>query len=91
MFVRLYAILVLFLAASTLAGSAERPIGKIVVAVVVSGLLFGLGMGMYSMAALPSSIRQSLIRAFCDVGTCIARLLPPMAVRRLSHAAEPCG
>lgn len=28
------------------AGSAERPVGKIAVAVVVSGVLFGLGMGL---------------------------------------------
>ena len=28
------------------AGSAERPIGNMVIAVIVSGVLFGLGMGM---------------------------------------------
>lgn len=28
------------------AGSAERPVGKMVVAVLISGVLFGLGMGM---------------------------------------------
>ncbi|KAF3049907.1 hypothetical protein E8E11_007065 [Didymella keratinophila] len=32
--------------AASEAGSAERPIGKIVFAVVISGVLFGLGMGM---------------------------------------------
>lgn len=32
--------------AASEAGSAERPVGKIVFAVVVSGILFGLGMGM---------------------------------------------
>lgn len=28
------------------AGSAERPVGKMVFVVVASGILFGLGMGM---------------------------------------------
>jgi hypothetical protein len=32
--------------AASEAGSAERPIGKMVIAVIVSGVLFGLGMGM---------------------------------------------
>jgi hypothetical protein len=32
--------------AASEAVSAERPVGKIVIAVVVSGMLFGLGMGM---------------------------------------------
>ncbi|KAJ4987503.1 HemK family methyltransferase [Stagonosporopsis vannaccii] len=32
--------------AASEAGSAERPVGKMVVAVLVSGVLFGLGMGM---------------------------------------------
>jgi hypothetical protein len=32
--------------AASEAGSAERPIGKIAFAVVISGVLFGLGMGM---------------------------------------------
>lgn len=32
--------------AASEAGSAERPIGKMVAAVIVSGILFGLGMGI---------------------------------------------
>lgn len=32
--------------AASEAGSAERPVGKMVFAVLVSGVLFGLGMGM---------------------------------------------
>ncbi|KAH6642691.1 hypothetical protein C7974DRAFT_409232 [Boeremia exigua] len=32
--------------AASEAGSAERPVGKMVIAVLVSGVLFGLGMGM---------------------------------------------
>ena len=32
--------------AASEAGLAERPIGRMVAAVVVSGVLFGLGMGM---------------------------------------------
>lgn len=32
--------------AASEAGSAERPVGKIIVAVIISTVLFGLGMGM---------------------------------------------
>ena len=32
--------------AASEAGSAERPIGKMVIAVIVSSVLFGMGMGM---------------------------------------------
>jgi hypothetical protein len=32
--------------AASEAGAAERPVGTIVVAVLMSGVLFGLGMGM---------------------------------------------